>query len=233
MNREPSVFMSHSHADKPFVRRLGGDLAALGAKVWIDEAELRIGDSLFAKIENAIDAADFLAIHLSPSSVDSRWVQEELRQALHGRLSGDKPSLLPILLRDCTVPGFLREKVYVDFRDESNYEQGLDRIAGTIGLMRSAVGARIRDPFAQQAGRIEVLYARPSEWFCGACGQKHNSTEHGAHCKRCQTVRPLFSQNDTVIQCPYCKQFNMAMSYCEWCGHDMMKEFARMRAEMQ
>jgi hypothetical protein len=51
----PSVFMSHSHADKPFVRRLSVDLGALGAHVWLDEAEIKVGDSLFDKIERAID----------------------------------------------------------------------------------------------------------------------------------------------------------------------------------
>ena len=45
----PSVFMSHSHTDKPFARRLSADLGALGAHVWLDEAELKVGDSLFER----------------------------------------------------------------------------------------------------------------------------------------------------------------------------------------
>jgi hypothetical protein len=45
-----SIFLSHNHADKPFVRRLAQDLQAAGARVWLDEAEMLIGDSLIKKI---------------------------------------------------------------------------------------------------------------------------------------------------------------------------------------
>ncbi|WP_213958226.1 MULTISPECIES: toll/interleukin-1 receptor domain-containing protein [unclassified Variovorax] len=56
--------MSHSHADKAFVRRLSVDLGALGAHVWLDEAELMVGDSLFEKIEAAIDQVDHLVVFI-------------------------------------------------------------------------------------------------------------------------------------------------------------------------
>jgi len=68
-----SVFFSHTHRDKPFVRRLGADLAALGARVWIDEAELNIGDSLLGRIAAAIDEMQYLAVVLSPDA--DRWTE--------------------------------------------------------------------------------------------------------------------------------------------------------------
>jgi len=37
----PSVFLSHSHGDKPFVRDLAGRLTQAGAAVWLDEAGMR------------------------------------------------------------------------------------------------------------------------------------------------------------------------------------------------
>jgi hypothetical protein len=51
------------------VRRIDVDLAALGAHVWIDEAELNIGDSLIGKIAAVIDEMEFLAVVLSPDAV--------------------------------------------------------------------------------------------------------------------------------------------------------------------
>lgn len=77
-----SVFISHNHADKDFVRRLGADLASFGVRPWIDEAELDVGDSLLTKISSAIDDMDYLAVVLSPQSVASSWVQTELEQAM-------------------------------------------------------------------------------------------------------------------------------------------------------
>lgn len=46
-----TVFLSHNHVDKPFVRKLAADLEAHGVKCWLDEAEMSIGDSLIKKLE--------------------------------------------------------------------------------------------------------------------------------------------------------------------------------------
>src|ERR1700732_561766 len=40
------AFISHSSKDKPFVRRLAGDLVASGVRVWIDEQRILVGDSI-------------------------------------------------------------------------------------------------------------------------------------------------------------------------------------------
>jgi len=39
-----SIFLCHSSLDKPFVRELQARLSNQGIKVWIDEAEIEIGD---------------------------------------------------------------------------------------------------------------------------------------------------------------------------------------------
>ena len=45
-----SIFLSHNHADKDFARRIGLRLQRRGADIWIDEAEIKPGDSLIEKI---------------------------------------------------------------------------------------------------------------------------------------------------------------------------------------
>ena len=74
MTPEASIFLSHNYRDKPFVRTLAQDLTAMGVKVWVDEAELRVGDSLVTRISSAIDEMRYLGVVLSPHSVDSRWL---------------------------------------------------------------------------------------------------------------------------------------------------------------
>src|SRR5262245_46624147 len=117
-----SVFFSHTHADKPFVRRLGADLAALGARVWIDEAELNIGDNLLRRIAAAIDEMQYLAVVLSPDAVASSWVQQELEQAMASQLASREIKTLPLLYRKCELPGFLRGKLYADFTEGFKYD---------------------------------------------------------------------------------------------------------------
>lgn len=103
----PSVFLSHSHGDKAFVRGLADRLTQAGAVVWLDEAALNIGDSLIERISEAIQEMEYVAAILSPRSVKSNWVQKELstpnpyramrstrglaRQALRGLHSSRKP----------------------------------------------------------------------------------------------------------------------------------------------
>lgn len=77
-----SIFLSHNHKDKPFVRRLSERLRAHGIQTWVDEAEMRVGDSLISRIEMAIQAFECLGVVLSPHSVSSDWVRREVNIAL-------------------------------------------------------------------------------------------------------------------------------------------------------
>jgi hypothetical protein len=40
-----SIFLSHAFEDKQFARKLAKDLRQAGHIVWIDEAEIKVGDS--------------------------------------------------------------------------------------------------------------------------------------------------------------------------------------------
>lgn len=154
----PSIFLSHNHKDKPFARRLAKDLIEKGVNVWIDEAEIKIGDSLIRIISSSIYEMDFLGVVLSPDSVQSRWVQEELEQALHIQISESYVKVLPILLRDCKMPGFLLDKVYADFRDENNYQLALEKLVERISQRYDQLKQSFPEgqPFQERIGDILV-----------------------------------------------------------------------------
>lgn len=126
------LFICHSSEDKAFARRLAVALAGSGFKVWIDEAEIRIGDSLIGKIEAGITDATHLVAIMSNASVDSRWCQEELRMALSRQIAGRNISVLPVLLEHCELPGFLQEKKYADFRDQGSFDQSVSDLVAAI-----------------------------------------------------------------------------------------------------
>ena len=54
-----SIFLSHSLADGPIARRIAADLRLAGHSVWIDQAEIELGDSLIEKIREGLDDVDF------------------------------------------------------------------------------------------------------------------------------------------------------------------------------
>jgi len=97
-------------------------------QVWIDEAELKIGDSLVSKISAAIDKADFVAAILSHNSVRSKWVTKELQLAMTQEIEGRRVKVLPILIERCEVPEFLADKVYADFTDPDDFDGPLSRL---------------------------------------------------------------------------------------------------------
>lgn len=117
------IFISHSSADKSFVRRLAIDLRESGFDPWFDEWEIRVGDPITQKIESGLVEADYLVLILSKKSVDSEWVQREWRGKFWDEVKERRTLVLPVLIDDCLLPALLRDKKYADFRTE--YKTGL------------------------------------------------------------------------------------------------------------
>ncbi len=127
-----SVFLSHTSKDKQFVRRLAARLQLHGITVWLDEAEIRVGDSLIDKISEGINESNFLAVVLSSASVESKWVKKELNIAITQEILRDDVEVLPILIEDCKIPSFLVDKFYADFRDPDAFSTNFRRLLQAI-----------------------------------------------------------------------------------------------------
>jgi len=129
-----SIFLSHSSKDKFFVRELAERLRVYGVKVWLDEAEIKIGESLTEKIGRAIDEMDYVGVILSSNSINSEWVQRELQVAIQKELSKKKVVILPILIELVEIPPFLRDKLYADFTSPEKYESTFPKILIAMGI---------------------------------------------------------------------------------------------------
>jgi hypothetical protein len=134
-----NVFLSHSSKDRAFARKLADELITNGINVWIDEAELRVGDSLIDKIGNAINKADFIAVILSPNSVSSNWVQKELALALSKEFASKKVKVLPILKEPCEIPHFLQDKLYADFTSPEDFVVPFSKLLRALGVAKPIV----------------------------------------------------------------------------------------------
>lgn len=127
---ERIAFISHSTRDKPFVRKLAADLVANGVKVWLDEQQILVGDSIPEKIAQGLAESDFFLIVVSANSVNSQWVKKELNNAIVQEIERRKVTVLPIKLDDVEMPGTIREKLYADF--SRSYEDGLEKLLQSI-----------------------------------------------------------------------------------------------------
>jgi hypothetical protein len=120
----PRIFISYSHRDVDFVRRLVSDLQRDGAAVWSDQ-DILPGLHWDAEIERALHGAPEYLVVLSPSSVESKNVMDELSFAVN---SGKR--IYPVLYRDCDIPLGLRRVQWVDFRGE--YEPAFKQLLSGI-----------------------------------------------------------------------------------------------------
>ena len=123
------IFLSHTSADKFFVRQLKERLEAHGVKdVWLDEAEIQIGDSLTRKIEEGLKKTKYIGVVLSPRSIKSPWVERELEIAINREMSSGEVVILPLLYEKCELPSFLRGKMYADFTSHAEYDESLAKL---------------------------------------------------------------------------------------------------------
>lgn len=127
--RYHGIFLSHNHSDKPFVRRLKASLNERGVEdVWVDEAEMMIGDSLTEKIEEGLTKTRFFGVVLSPRSIKSSWVKKELEAAMSKEIKTGSVVVLPLLYEKCDLPPFLEGKLYADFTSESAFAESLEKL---------------------------------------------------------------------------------------------------------
>jgi len=113
-----SVFISYSHRDSDIVEKIATYLVSRNIHIWIDKWQLNHGDSLITKIQDAITESSVLLIMLSTVSVESEWCKKELTAGLLRELEEKRVVTIPVLLEDCNIPLFLRDKYYADFRND-------------------------------------------------------------------------------------------------------------------
>jgi hypothetical protein len=132
-----SIFLSHNSKDKPWVRKLAERLTNEGINVWLDEAELKIGDSLIEKISQGINEMEYVAAIISKNSIQSNWVQKEISLAMTKEIKGRKVTVLPLLIDKCEIPESLTDKLYADFTDIQNYEAEYHKLLRSIDFVPS------------------------------------------------------------------------------------------------
>lgn len=121
-----SAFMSYSRDDSAFALRLAQDLKAAGAKVWLDQLDIRAGASWDNAIEDALNHATHLLIILSAASTASKNVRDEVAYAMdQGKI------VIPILYTECdNVPLRLHRSQHIDFR--ADYACGLTALVNQL-----------------------------------------------------------------------------------------------------
>jgi hypothetical protein len=95
-----SCFISYSSIDEAFCRRLHGRLQDAGLRVWFAPHDIQGGKKIHEQIDQAIRVYDKLLLVLSPHSMQSPWVEFEIRHARKREVAEQRRLLFPVRLVD-------------------------------------------------------------------------------------------------------------------------------------
>lgn len=95
-----SCFISYSTKDEKFAKRLYSRMQQAGLRVWFAPEDMKGGQYSDEQIERAIQLHDRLLLVLSERSIQSKWVEREIRKARKVERAEKRRKLFPIRLVD-------------------------------------------------------------------------------------------------------------------------------------
>lgn len=112
----PRVFISHSKDDREFVEQeIVSILRSHGWDTWYSRDDIRASEQWERSIVQGLRTCDWFLVAMSPRSVQSRWVKDEVHWAMDNRVG----HIVPVLIADCDLLDLhlgMPRIQYVDFR---------------------------------------------------------------------------------------------------------------------
>jgi len=165
MTEEPQsdcYFLSYSRSDERIALRLAKDLRASGVAMWVDQLDIRPSEHWDRAIERAVAGCRGLVVILSPRSVASDNVADEISFAID---SGK--SVLPVMIERCTLPLRLTRMQVVDAT--GNYERALKQCLDELTRRSGSKESSTRAQASRQ--RLEPAeIARAKQHLCAILG---------------------------------------------------------------
>lgn len=121
------AFLSHSWRDKALARRIARRLSHRGVSVWIDEAEMQVGDRLSERLATEISRSSYFLVLLTNAARTSKWVAQEIEVAKSSRIP-----IVPLVAEDGVNMTPVDESLGVSITDPWTFEDRLNTVAGAI-----------------------------------------------------------------------------------------------------
>lgn len=118
-----NVFISHRGSDRELAEQLAEDICEAGHQAWLDEWDIKVGDSIVEEINKGLEGANYFVLCYSSEGVNSSWMSREWMSALARQLDGHGVKILPVLLTGGEPPAILADVKYADLVED--WDQGV------------------------------------------------------------------------------------------------------------
>lgn len=147
------VFISYASEDRVGVAQpLAEALASLGLRVWFDQTELKVGDSLRERIDDGLARSLFGIVILSPAFFKKHYPTRELNGLAQREIAGEKV-ILPIW-HDVTDKEVRQFSPPLADRIAARWNEGLDTV---VAKLFPVVGKQAIEDARKAAERITTL----------------------------------------------------------------------------
>jgi tetratricopeptide (TPR) repeat protein len=124
---EYDIFLSHNRTDEAWTTKLAErlereDWQGRKLKVFFSPWDIRPGQLIPSEIERALPKSRKVGLVMSPDAMTSVWVALERLVMTYISVSAQQERLLPLYRRDCDIPALIQHIVYIDFRDDTQFE---------------------------------------------------------------------------------------------------------------
>lgn len=148
-----TYFLSYARKDEGFALRFADDLIAAGASVWVDQYDIHPSQHWDRAVETAVRGCSGVIVILSPRSVASPNVADEVSVAID-----DAKAVIPVLIEPCKLPLRMTRMQFIDATQD--YAGALARCLAAIRAAQPTQSLPFADlaaPGAKPALAPEIL----------------------------------------------------------------------------
>lgn len=125
-NSKPKrIFLSHKSSNKPMVREYAKTLQQLGLSPWLDEDDLKAGDTLDRALNKGISDSVAAVFFITPQYEDKRYLASEIDYAIGKKQDSDDLTIITLSIADAEgnrgeIPDLLKRYVWKEINHDEH-----------------------------------------------------------------------------------------------------------------
>lgn len=152
-----NIFISYPHEAARDASQFADALKAQGLDTWFAEENLYQTEDCKSQIQEALHRADAVAFIFLPNFQASSWLQYEYMSALESYWAGNKKLLVPVVLGEIELPGFLRQWASVKIEKKSDWNKAANQIREWLNSNQGPSSKALKKAKDQRNQRLKMI----------------------------------------------------------------------------